>query len=270
MAPPVTATLYDDVFYPSRVYEHAHPNRLGTLAALYGMNPAPVERCRVLELGCGIGGNLLPMAFQYPESEFIGIDLSAATIALGQSNVAALGLTNIKLQHGDIMDVDAGFGQFDYIMAHGVYSWVPPAVRDQMMRIFSENLSAHGVCYVSYNAHPFSHTRDLSRDMMLFHTRHLSDMKQKVSQSRAIMKFLSEGTKADSVHGAIMRDQYNRVMKTPDEVLFHDDLNEIAEAFLLHRVVEHAAAHGLQYLSDAEFSRRNLAGDSEYVRAALQ
>jgi SAM-dependent methyltransferase len=270
MASAVSATPYDDVFYPGRVYEHTHPNRLATLATLYGMSPAPAERCSVLELGCGVGGNLLPMAFQYPNSEFVGVDLSGVTIARGQSNVAALGLTNVKLLHCDIMDVDAGFGQFDYIMAHGVYSWVPPAVRERMMAVFKKNLSPQGVCYVSYNAHPFSHTRDLARDMMLFHTRDLPDMKQKVSQARAIMKFLSEGSKPDSVHGAIMRDQYNRVMKTGDEVLFHDDLNEIAEAFLLHQVVEHAGKHGLQYLSDAEFSRRNLAGYPEDVRAALQ
>ena len=270
MASPVSATPYDDVFYPGRVYEHTHPNRLATLATLYGMSPAPVERCRVLELGCGVGGNLLPMAFQYPNSEFVGVDLSGVTIARGKNNVAALGLTNVRLLHGDIMDVDAGFGQFDYIIAHGVYSWVPHAVRERMMSIFKENLSPQGVCYVSYNAHPFSHSRDLARDMMLFHTRDLPDMAQKVSQARAIMKFLSEGSKADTIHGAIMRDQYNRVVKTPDEVLFHDDLNELAEAFLLHRVVEHAGRHGLQYLSDAEFSRRNLAGYSDEVRSALQ
>jgi SAM-dependent methyltransferase len=270
MASPAPATPYDEVFYPGRVYELTHPNHLGTLATLYGMSPAPAERCRVLELGCGVGGNLLPMAFQNPNSEFVGVDLSGVTIARGQSNAAALGLANVKLLHCDIMDVDTGFGQFDYIITHGVYSWVPPAVRERMMSIFTENLSPHGVCYVSYNAHPFSHTRDLARDMMLFHTRDLPEMKQKVPQARAIMKFLSEASKADTVHGAIMRDQYNRVMKTIDEVLFHDDLNGIAEAFLLHRVVEHAAKHGLQYLSDAEFPRRNLAGYPEQVRAVLQ
>jgi SAM-dependent methyltransferase len=270
MASQGSATPYDDVFYPGRVYELTHPVHLGTLATLYGMSPAPAERCRVLELGCGVGGNLLPMAFQNPDSEFVGIDLSGVTIARGQSNVAALGLSNVKLLHCDIMDVDAGFGRFDYITAHGVYSWVPLSVRERMMRIFSENLAPHGVCYVSYNAHPFSHTRNLARDMMLFHTRDLPEMKQKVSQARAIMKFLSEGSKADTVHGAIMRDQYNRITKTIDEVLFHDDLNDIAEAFLLHRVVEHAGRHGLQYLCDSEFSRRNLAPYPEEVRAVLQ
>jgi len=185
-------------------------------------------------------------------------------------NVAALGLTNIKLMHCDIMDVDASFGLFDYILSHGVYSWVPPPVRTKMMQIFKQNLTPDGVCYVSYNAHPFSHTRDLARDMMLFHTRDISDMKQKTGQARAIMQFLSEGSRAETVHGAIMRDQFNRVTRMPDEVLFHDDLNGIAEAFLLHRVAEQAESHGLQYLSDAEFSRRNLAGYAPDVRATLE
>jgi methyltransferase-like protein/trans-aconitate methyltransferase len=263
-------TLYDDVYYPGHVYEHTHPSRLATLAKLYGMEPAPVERCRVLELGCGVGGNLVPMAFQYPHSDFIGIDLSGVTIERGMRNVAALGLTNVKLLHHDIMNVDAAFGQFDYIVSHGVYSWVPPAVRDKMLTIFKQNLSANGVCYVSYNAHPFSHMRDLARDIMLYHTRDITDMKQKTAQARAIMKFLSEGTKADTVHGAIMRDQSNRVTKMLDEVLFHDDLNEIATAFLLHQVTDDAGRNGLQYLSDAEFSRRNLANYPDEIRATLQ
>ena len=105
------------------------------------------------------------------------------------------------------------------------------------MTIFKQNLAPHGVCYVSYNAHPFSHLRDMVRDMMRYHTRRLTGMKEKVGQARAILKFLSEGSKANSVHGAIMRDQYNRVLKAPDELLFHDDLDDGATAFLLHEVV---------------------------------
>jgi len=270
MAVQVSPTLYDDVFYPGNCYESTHPNLLATLAAFYGMDPTPVERCRVLELGCGVGGNLLPMAYQYPESEFVGVDLSGVTIARGQSNLAALGLKNAKLLHRDIMDVDAELGQFDYIISHGVYSWVPPSVRKKMMRIFKENLSPRGVVYVSYNAHPFSHFRNLARDMMLFHTSHLAGAKEKISQARSIMKFLSEASDAESVHGAVMRDQYNRVTKMKDEVLFHDDLNEITEAFLLHQVVEQARQQGLQYLSDAVFSRRNIAKYPESVRTVLQ
>ncbi|MGF6306230.1 methyltransferase-like protein/ubiquinone/menaquinone biosynthesis C-methylase UbiE [Bradyrhizobium sp. i1.8.4] len=263
-------TPYDEVYYPGHVYGLTHPNHLAAIATVYGMRPAPVERCRVLELGCGVGGNLLPMAFQYPDSEFIGIDLSGVTIERGQRNIAALGLSNIKLLHCDIMDVDAAFGQFDYIIAHGVYSWVPPNVREKMMTIFNRNLAPQGLCYVSYNAHPFSHLRDMVRDMMRYHTRRITGMKEKVGQARAIVQFLSDGSKSNSVHGAVMRDQCNRVLKAPDELLFHDDLDQGATAFLLHEVVEEAGRHGLQYLSDSDFSRRYLAGYTEEVRATLQ
>ena len=263
-------TSYDEVYYPGHVYGLTHPNHLATIATVYGMQPAPVERCRVLELGCGVGGNLLPMAFQYPDSEFVGVDLSGVTIERGRNNIATLGLSNIKLLHCDIMNVDPGFGEFDYIIAHGVYSWVPPHVREKMMTIFKQNLAPRGICYVSYNAHPFSHLRDMVRDMMRYHTRRLTGMKEKVGQARAILKFLSEGSKANTVHGAIMRDQYNRVLKSPDELLFHDDLDDGATAFLLHEVAEDAARHGLQYVGDSDFSRHYLAGYSEEVRATLQ
>src|SRR5262249_43524222 len=152
--------------------------------------------------------------------------------------------------HYDIMDVDAAFGQFDYIIAHGVYSWVPPDVRAKMLTIFKQNLAPQGICYVSYNAHPFSHMRDMVRDMMRYHTRHITGMKEKVGQARAIVKFLSDGSSSTSVHGAVMRDQCKRVLQAPDELLFHDDLDQGARAFLLHEVVEDAERHGLQYLSD--------------------
>src|ERR1700747_1490797 len=103
--PTTGSTPYDDVYYPGHVYGLTHPNHLATIATVYGMQPAPVGHCRVLELGCGVGGNLLPMAFHYPDSEFVGVDLSAVAIAQGQRSVAALGLSNIRLLNRDIMDV---------------------------------------------------------------------------------------------------------------------------------------------------------------------
>jgi len=264
------ATPYDDISYPGHPYETTHPDRLATIGTLFGMNPVPASRCRVLELGCGIGGNLIPMAYQYADSTFTGIDLSRTAIETGLANVASVGLENISLRHADIADVTEAWGQFDYIVAHGVYSWVPPAVRQAMLAIFSKNLSPQGIAYVSYNAHPGSHLRDLVRDIMNFHVRDLKEPKQRIGQARAILKFVSESSDANTVHGAVLRDQFARVLKMHDEVLFHDDLNVGSTPFLLHQVVADAQQHGLQYLCDASLSRRDLSKYSGAAREVLE
>jgi methyltransferase-like protein/2-polyprenyl-3-methyl-5-hydroxy-6-metoxy-1,4-benzoquinol methylase len=263
------STPYDDIRYPARSFEYTHPNRLASIAALYGMKPASIRHCRVLELGCGVGGNIVPMAYQYPESEFVGIDLSASAIAQGQKGIDALGLPNITMRHLDILDVDDSLGGFDYIITHGVYSWVPANVRDKILDISRRHLNPHGVSYVSYNAHPYSRLRDMVRDMMLFHTGQINAPAEKVAQARAIAKFVTDGTPEDTVHGQVMRYQYKRIERVVDQVLFHDDLNAASEAFLLHQVVEAAAQHDLQYLGDVDFARQDLTPYTDDVRAVL-
>ncbi len=126
-----THNPYDTVLYPAATFPQSHPNRLATIAFLRGMQPAAIDHCRVLELGCGLGSNLIAMAFHLPESQFVGLDLAERPIAAGQSFVRELGLGNVAL-HG--MDICAAnperFGYFDFIIAHGLYSWVPQPVRE--------------------------------------------------------------------------------------------------------------------------------------------
>ena len=99
-----------------------HPDQLAAVATLFGMRPQPPDRCRVLELGCAGGGNLIPMALALPESRFLGIDLSRRQISTGQALVRKLGLRNIGLQPLSVLDLDSRFGRFDYIICHGIYS----------------------------------------------------------------------------------------------------------------------------------------------------
>src|SRR5262249_56994216 len=135
------ATSYDEVPYESLPFAQTHPDRLASVATLFGMRPAPADRCRVLELGCARGGNLIPLALALPQGRFLGIDLSGRQVADGQKVVAALDLTNIELKQLSINEVDAGWGPFDYIICHGVYSWVPPAVQDKILEVCATNLA---------------------------------------------------------------------------------------------------------------------------------
>jgi SAM-dependent methyltransferase len=262
-------TPYDAVSYPGIVYDYTHPDRLATVASLHGLESAPAPRCRLFELGCGTGSNIIPMAFQYPGSQFLGIDLSETAIAKGNADIADLGLKNITLRAANIMDVDAGYGRFDYIIAHGVYSWVPPAVREKVLSICKDNLAPNGVAYVSYNSFPGSHLRNLTRDIMLHHAGGMADPQERVAQARGILKFLAEASAKESMHGAVLRDQYARVEKMRDEVLFHDDLLAESSAFLLTDVVKEARRHRLQYLSDAMFARSGLQNLSTEVVEVL-
>ncbi len=272
-------TVYDKVPYPSYSFVQSHPDHLATLATLLGMDPPPVDRSRVLELGCASGGNLIPMAYGLPGSEFVGIDLSARQVAEGQAMIAELGLTNVSLRQLDILDVGPSLGQFDYIIAHGVYSWVPPEVRDKLLAICRQQLAPTGVAYISYNIYPGWHMLRSIRDVMLYHTRRSTDPAQQVVEARRFLEFLGRSIPAEyGPFAALFQSWINFVQENllarEDAFLLHDELSTFNEPVYFHQFAAHAAAHGLRYLADAQFQSMlvtNLATDvAETLRQAAQ
>src|SRR5258708_5445574 len=136
---------YDEVLYPEAVHVHTHPDRLATVAVLRGMRPTSVDHCRLVEFGCGVGSNLIAMAFNYPQSTFLGIDLANGPVAAGKETIAELGLKNISLRQLDLCDASKEqFGSFDYIIAHGLYSWVPHVVRERILAACRDMLTSQG------------------------------------------------------------------------------------------------------------------------------
>ncbi|MDQ3906809.1 MAG: class I SAM-dependent methyltransferase [Acidobacteriota bacterium] len=248
-------TSYDEVPYPAHAFSQTHPDRLATLARLFGMTPADPRRCRVLELGCGSGGNLLPMAVELPESRFLGIDLAARPVAEGQALIEEVGLKNVALRREDIMEFPADAGLFDYIIAHGVYSWVPAEVRERLLALVGAHLAPRGVAMISYNAYPGGHARNMLREMMLFHVRGIEDPRQRIEQARALLKFLAESQTDEDHYARLLRAEFARVVKYPAEHLYHDDLAEINEHFYFTQFASDAARHGLQYVSEAYYHR---------------
>src|SRR5688500_18101200 len=136
---------YDRVAYRGASHAQTHPDRLASVATLFGMHPKAVEECRVLEVGCTDAGNLLPMAYALPGAHFVGIDLNDRAIEAGRAAITALGLSNITLQACDILEFPANLGAFDYIIAHGVYSWVPAAVREKTLAVCRAHLAPQGI-----------------------------------------------------------------------------------------------------------------------------
>jgi methyltransferase-like protein/SAM-dependent methyltransferase len=261
-------TAYDEVLYPPAVFPQTHPNRLATVAILRGLEPAPINRCRVLELGCGVGLNILGMAFQLPNSEFVGLDLAQRPIASGQASVTGLGLQNISLHSMDLCDASPErFGTFDFIIAHGLYSWVPQPVRERILALCREMLNPQGVAYVSYNAYPGNHLRDLVRGMMRFHTAGLEDPIDQVGQARGLLKFLAESTPNPDYYVAAIRAQFERTLKYVDEAFFHDDLSEVNQPFYFHEFISDAGRHGLQFIGEA---RSNELPPGKFTKKAME
>jgi len=264
MTDPSTRNAYDEVPYTSLTYSQTHPDRLATVATLLGLDPPPVEHCRVLEIGCASGGNLFPMAYALPHAQFVGFDYSTRQIADGQAKLEKLGLPNIRLEHKNILDIGPDYGTFDYIVAHGIYSWVPPEVRDKVLAVCQQNLAPNGIAYVSYNTYPGWHMLGAVREMMIYHTRDLLDPLERVRQARAFLEFLVESIPAqEGVHGSLLSTYANFLKtetgrlsgKNTDSFLLHDELETFNDPVYFHQFAAHAGRHGLQYVAEAELMR---------------
>ena len=244
---------YDVVPYPGHPFAQTHPDRLAALGTLFGIDPPPPGDCRVLELGCGDAGNLVPMGLALPEARFLGVDASERAIAAGRALVEALGLANVTLEVAAIEDLELASARFDYVIAHGVYSWVAEPVRDRLLRLCRSVLSDRGIAYVSYNALPGGRLSGALRDMLVFHTAGLDDPADQVEQARALLRLLVGSWSDEHDFGAIMRRQGERLLERSDETLFHDELAAVNHPVYFHEFVAHAARHGLQYLAEADF-----------------
>ena len=141
--------------YASGAYAESHPDFLSGIGRLFGVPTPDPDNCRVLELGCADGSNLLPMACELPNSKFVGIDLSQKQIDVALKAVQETGIGNARFHAINMLDADDVLeGKFDYIIAHGVYSWVPDAVKQRLLEISKNYLTPNGVAYISYNTLP--------------------------------------------------------------------------------------------------------------------
>jgi len=243
---------YNQIPYPTVPSPETHPDRLAAVATLFGMTPAPVTACRVLEIGCGTGGNLIPMAYRLPGSRFTGIDLAETAIAAGRRAADELQLANLDLIAMDLREIGPAVGEFDYIVAQGVYSWIPDDLRDRLLAVCRERLAPQGVAYVSYNALPGRYVRMMLRDMMVYHTRNCADPRERIEQARSLLRMLGEAHLASAAWQPMLDQEIRLELKGTEGWFFHDDLAPINDSFYVRDFAARAARHSLQYLGDAE------------------
>lgn len=263
---------YDEIAYPGSAFADMHPDRLATIARLHGLDPAPPDRCRVLELGCGDAGNLLSLAQALPGSSFLGIDRAPGTIERGRALAERAGLDNVRLEVADLLEVPARLGEFDMILAQGLYSWVPEPVRRRVLEICAASLAPHGIAFISYLALPGNHARNMFREAMLFHVRGIAEPLERVRQARALMRLLSEAPGGRPEYRAIAKSVAEELERADDGVVYHDFLAENNVAFLFRDFMRDAAGAGLQFLAEAELHASVLpaGGAPPFVADALR
>lgn len=251
--------LYDTLPYPPLSYVQTHPDRMATVATLLGLAAPPLEGSRVLEVGSAVGGNLIPMALQMPGASFLGIDYSEVQVEAARRAVHELGLTNIAFEHTDIRDFKPTGKPFDFVIAHGFYSWVPADAREALFDLCAGHLSPRGIAYISYNTFPGWYGLGMVRGIMQTAAAGIEDPIEQARAAVDAVRFFRDVRPDDHPTGAYL-DWYMEVERSRLELgderaaklLMHDELSEINDPCYLRDFVAHAEGRGLAYLADAE------------------
>ncbi|MEO8024878.1 MAG: class I SAM-dependent methyltransferase [Bryobacteraceae bacterium] len=248
------------LFTSTRVaHPPTHPSRLAAHAVLLGLEPANADGARILEIGCGSGANLLPMAAAMPSARLLGIDTSERDIRAGRAALEDLGLRNLDLRHATLTDVawnDVSDGTgFDYVIADGVYSNLASADRGLFAQRIASLLSPHGVAFVSYRCYPGAYAGQALREACLLHAGFLEDVEQRAEESQSLLRLL-----ACQPEASWLRPECGRLLALSTAEFGREELGEHTSASYFFQFARHALQHGLQFLAESSFGGSSLFG----------
>lgn len=255
----VQQTIYSELGYKSMPFPYTTPATLEAYAALVGVSAPNPKTARVLELGATYGGNIISQALFNPDATFVGIELSQEQVEKGNEVIANAGLTNVSLIQSDIASIGSEIGTFDYIIAHGVYSWVDDGVKEALLRLIDEHLAEDGIAYVSYNTYPGWHTMEEVRQLMMFSNRDKTQFnhKEKVLHGKTIGSIVgSQILKYDNLkeRNSKFLGALRSVMQKDEYYVGHDHLEPNNDPVYFYQFNDHLAAHNLAYLCDADLT----------------
>jgi len=251
-----TLASYDQIPYLANPLPQTHPSRLAAIASMFGLPYVLPKKARVLELGCASGVNLLGMAHFMPEAQFVGVDLSVVQIFEANKRAKALNASNVTYHHMSIEDVDSKFGEFDYVICHGVYSWVPSNVQTAILRICRENLSSEGIAFISYNVQPGWRMKQAARDVFMALTPPEMPAQQRweygVSWIKDALETTANETPKPLLHQAMANELESILTQKNIRYLVHEYLEDHNEPLLFREFLNQINKAELAYLGDVE------------------
>jgi SAM-dependent methyltransferase len=239
-----------DVAYIPGFYPHMAPVAMRYAAALNRVTPPrTADGFRYLELGCGLGRSLTTLAASNPQGTFVGVDVNPTHTAAVERDIAAGGLTNARVVTGDFAGLPADLGEFDFVALHGVYSWVAPQVREQILEIARRNLAPGGLLLVSYNAMPgWAHLQPIRGILRQYAALRQGDSAQRVRDALAYLVFIRDR------HAKYFEDNpraaayVDALLKQDIRYLVHEYLNEHWTSFYFAEVSGMFGSAGLTFV----------------------
>jgi methyltransferase-like protein/ubiquinone/menaquinone biosynthesis C-methylase UbiE len=246
------ASPYDEVPYEGTAVPLAHPERMAIAALRAGLAPRDPSRASVLELGCAEAGNLLPLAFHLTETRFLGVDGSAVHIEAATRARDRLGLDNLALRHADFRALrDVDLGQHDYVIVHGVLSWVDEEVRGVLLDLVARHLAPQGVAYLSYNCAAGWALKLELRELLLRRTAHLSSPAEKARAARTLLaSFADSPLRERSHHAGALAQIAESVLERRDAYVLHEYLEPVNHPFRQPELRALTARHGLAFVAE--------------------
>ncbi len=221
---------------------------------MFGLDAPDVARARVLELGCASGGNIIPLAARFPHASFVGIDLSQRHVDDANARIAQLGLSNIAIKRADLTEAKFERGTFDFIICHGVYSWVPKPAQDAILRICGESLSENGVASISYNVFPGWHMRRIIRDICLFHADAKETPSQRVAKARKALNEIAATLTGASPYATLLRNEAHRLAQAPAAYVMGEFLAESNTPCYFGDFAKRVSAAQLAYVCEGDLA----------------
>jgi SAM-dependent methyltransferase len=243
-----------EIDYTWGFHKELSPTNLAWVSARRGHTPPAADApFSYLELGCGTGLSLNVFAAAHPSASFFGADFNPSHIAHGRRTAEQGGIGNVRFLEKSFAELagDSELPEFDYIVLHGVWSWVSAENRQLITTFLRERLKPGGLAYVSYNALPgWSEMVAVRRMLLDVAGRTQGDLEAKIKAAvRWLQKFWE--TQNKEAASRRLRTRIERILKSDVAYLAHEYFNKDWTLFFFEDVVQELRGAKLSWLTTA-------------------